>query len=54
MNRREALLESLINEAEGADFLMVKPPLAYLDVMADTRRNSPLPLVAYQIRADTR
>ncbi|GHC25168.1 delta-aminolevulinic acid dehydratase [Kushneria pakistanensis] len=52
MNRREALRESLADEAEGADFLMVKPALAYLDIMADIRRNSLLPLVAYQVSGE--
>ncbi|MCM2129412.1 porphobilinogen synthase [Larsenimonas rhizosphaerae] len=52
MNRREALRESMADEAEGADFLMVKPALAYLDIMADIRRNSLLPLVAYQVSGE--
>lgn len=52
MNRREALRESLADEAEGADFLMVKPALAYLDIMGDIRRNSLLPLVAYQVSGE--
>ncbi|ART62862.1 porphobilinogen synthase [Kushneria marisflavi] len=52
MNRREALRESLADEAEGADFLMVKPALAYLDIMADIRRNSLLPLAAYQVSGE--
>ncbi|WP_447530188.1 porphobilinogen synthase [Vreelandella sp. TE19] len=52
MNRREALNESLADEAEGADFLMVKPALAYLDIMADIRRQSLLPLVAYQVSGE--
>ncbi|MDR3440038.1 porphobilinogen synthase [Telmatospirillum sp.] len=49
MNGREALRESLIDEAEGADFLMVKPALAYLDVLAELRSRTLLPLVAYQV-----
>nr|WP_300312350.1 porphobilinogen synthase [Halomonas sp.] len=52
MNRREALRESLMDEAEGADLLMVKPALAYLDIMADIRRNSLLPLAAYQVSGE--
>ena len=48
MNGREALRESLIDEAEGADFLMVKPGLPYLDVLARLHERTLLPLVAYQ------
>lgn len=39
-NRREAILESLNDEAEGADILMVKPALAYLDIVRDVDRKS--------------
>ncbi|MFT4048195.1 MAG: porphobilinogen synthase [Solimonas sp.] len=49
MNGREALRESLLDEAEGADMLMVKPALAYLDVLARLRTQTLLPLVAYQV-----
>lgn len=52
MNGREALRESLQDEAEGADILMVKPAMAYLDVMADIRRHSLLPLAAYQVSGE--
>lgn len=52
MNAREALRESLIDEAEGADILMVKPALAYLDVIANIRANSLLPLAAYQVSGE--
>ena len=52
MNGREALRESLHDEAEGADILMVKPAMPYLDVMADIRRNSLLPLAAYQVSGE--
>lgn len=52
MNGREALRESLQDEAEGADILMVKPAMAYLDVMADIRRRSLLPLAAYQVSGE--
>lgn len=48
-NGREALLESLLDEAEGADMLMVKPGLAYLDVLTRLRDRTPLPLVSYQV-----
>jgi porphobilinogen synthase len=49
MNRREARRESRLDEAEGADFLMVKPAMPYLDTLADLRAQSDLPLVAYQV-----
>ena len=51
-NGREALRESLLDEAEGADFLMVKPGLAYLDILAKLRENTLLPLVAYQVSGE--
>ncbi len=51
-NRREALLELALDEAEGADILMVKPALAYLDVIAAARRRTPLPLAAYQVSGE--
>ncbi len=47
-NGREALRESLLDEAEGADILMVKPGLPYLDVLARLRERTLLPLAAYQ------
>ncbi|MTJ79787.1 MAG: porphobilinogen synthase [Telmatospirillum sp.] len=49
MNGREAIRESLLDEAEGADILMVKPALAYLDVLATLRQQTLLPLAAYQV-----
>ena len=52
MNAREALRESLIDEAEGADFLMVKPALAYLDVIARLRQQTLLPIAAYQVSGE--
>jgi porphobilinogen synthase len=51
-NRREARLELDLDAAEGADVLMVKPALAYLDVLADARRRSDLPLAAYQVSGE--
>lgn len=51
-NGREALAESLQDEAEGADILMVKPGLAYLDVLADIRRNSLKPLAVYHVSGE--
>ncbi|WP_144149039.1 porphobilinogen synthase [Paraburkholderia sp. BCC1884] len=52
MNRREAVRESLLDEAEGADCLMVKPAGAYLDVIRDIREASRLPLAAYQVSGE--
>ncbi|MGH7156441.1 MAG: porphobilinogen synthase, partial [Acetobacteraceae bacterium] len=51
-NGREALRESLLDEAEGADILMVKPGLAYLDVLARLRDRTLLPLAAYQVSGE--
>ena len=52
MNAREALRESLEDEAEGADMLMVKPGLAYLDVLAGIRARTLLPLGVYQVSGE--
>ena len=52
MNGREALRESLIDEAEGADILMVKPALPYLDILSQVRTHSLLPLAAYQVSGE--
>jgi porphobilinogen synthase len=52
MNGREALRESIADEAEGADMLMVKPALAYLDVITQIRQRSLLPLAAYQVSGE--
>jgi porphobilinogen synthase len=51
-NRREALREARLDVAEGADLLMVKPALPYLDVLADLRRQVTLPLAAYQVSGE--
>ena len=52
MNSREALRESLLDEAEGADLLMVKPGLPYLDVLARLRERTLLPLAVYQVSGE--
>ncbi|NMP27423.1 porphobilinogen synthase [Rahnella sp. SAP-1] len=52
MNRREAIRESLLDEQEGADALMVKPAGAYLDIISDIRAASRLPLAAYQVSGE--
>ena len=52
-NAREALRESALDAAEGADLLMVKPALPYLDIIRQTREQTPqLPLVAYQVSGE--
>ncbi|WP_226503096.1 porphobilinogen synthase [Pseudomonas sp. MWU16-30317] len=52
MNRREAVRESLLDEQEGADAIMVKPAGAYLDIIRDIREASRLPLAAYQVSGE--
>lgn len=51
-NAREALREAALDEAEGADMLMVKPALPYLDVLRDVRRATQLPLGAYNVSGE--
>ena len=51
-NGREAVRESLLDEAEGADMLRVKPALAYRDVIAAVRARSSLPLAAYNVSGE--
>lgn len=51
-NAREALREAALDEAEGADMLMVKPALSYLDVIKDVRKASNLPLGAYNVSGE--
>lgn len=51
-NVREALREAQSDVAEGADFLMVKPAMAYMDVLRMLRDRFPLPLVAYNVSAE--
>ncbi|HET8623767.1 MAG TPA: porphobilinogen synthase [Gemmatimonadales bacterium] len=51
-NVREGVLEAALDEAEGADLLMVKPALAYLDVVRAVRERTALPLVAYNVSGE--
>lgn len=51
-NRREALREAELDEIEGADFLMVKPALCYLDVIHLLKQNSGLPIAAYNVSGE--
>lgn len=51
-NRRQALMEALLDEEEAADMLMVKPGGMYLDVIADLRPQTQLPIGAYQVSGE--
>jgi porphobilinogen synthase len=51
-NVREAIREAALDEAEGADMLMVKPALSYLDVIREVRNASNLPLGAYNVSGE--
>jgi porphobilinogen synthase len=51
-NVREARREAILDEAEGADVLMVKPALPYLDVIAEVKRISDRPLAAYNVSGE--
>jgi porphobilinogen synthase len=51
-NAREALREAALDEAEGADMLMVKPALPYLDVLRAVREKTNLPLAAYNVSGE--
>ena len=48
-NYREALREARLDEAEGADIMMVKPGMPYLDIIRLLRDNTPLPVAAYHV-----
>jgi porphobilinogen synthase len=51
-NRREAIAESVTDETEGADILMVKPALAYMDIIRDVREHTTLPLAVYNVSGE--
>lgn len=51
-NRMEALREAQSDEKEGADFIIVKPSLSYLDVMRDVKNQTNLPVVAYNVSGE--
>lgn len=51
-NGREAMREAMLDEQEGADILMVKPALAYLDILAELRQRTDLPLACYNVSAE--
>ncbi|MFM9919503.1 porphobilinogen synthase [Lacisediminihabitans sp. H27-G8] len=51
-NRREGLREVLLDVEEGADIVMVKPAMSFLDVLADAAAVSPVPVWAYQVSGE--
>ena len=51
-NAREAMKEALLDEQEGADILMVKPALAYLDVISKLKQNTLLPVACYNVSGE--
>jgi porphobilinogen synthase len=51
-NSREALIEAQLDLEEGADFLMVKPALSYLDIIKDLSSNFDLPIAAYNVSGE--
>lgn len=51
-NRREALKEVALDIEEGADIVMVKPALAYLDIISDVKRNFSVPVAAYNVSGE--
>jgi porphobilinogen synthase len=51
-NAREALLEMDLDLSEGADMLMVKPAMPYLDILARARERYDVPLAAYQVSGE--
>jgi len=51
-NKNEALKEGLLDEKEGADILMVKPALAYMDVISNLRANTLLPVACYNVSGE--
>lgn len=51
-NRREALKEALTDVAEGADMLIVKPALSYLDIVYEVKNHTNLPIVAYNVSGE--
>jgi porphobilinogen synthase len=51
-NKREALIEAQLDTEEGADFLMVKPALAYLDIIHSLKNNFNLPIAAYNVSGE--
>ncbi|NBC25137.1 MAG: porphobilinogen synthase [Bacteroidetes bacterium] len=51
-NRREAFREANLDLEEGADYLMVKPAVHYMDIISDLKHNFPLPIVCYHVSGE--
>ncbi|MBN1959693.1 MAG: porphobilinogen synthase [Deltaproteobacteria bacterium] len=51
-NRRDAIREAILDEQEGADILMVKPGVTYLDIIRDLYEHTNLPIAAYQVSGE--
>ena len=51
-NRKEAITEALLDVQEGADILMCKPALSYLDIISDLKQNTNLPIAAYNVSGE--
>jgi len=51
-NRREALKEVMLDVEENADIVMVKPAMPYLDIISDVKRNTVLPVAAYNVSGE--
>ena len=51
-NRREALKEAFLDVEEGADIIMVKPAMSYLDLVREVRDNIDLPVAAYSVSGE--
>jgi porphobilinogen synthase len=51
-NKREAIRELILDTEEGADIVMVKPALAYLDIIAEFKQQSSLPIAAYNVSGE--
>lgn len=51
-NRKEALLEAQLDVKEGADVIMVKPALAYLDIISDFKKTMKVPIAAYNVSGE--
>lgn len=51
-NRREAMIEANYDDIEGADIIMVKPALSYLDIIRDTKENTEKPVACYNVSGE--
>lgn len=51
-NRKEALLEAALDVEEGADVLMVKPAMPYLDIISDLQAHFEVPIAAYHVSGE--